>query len=126
MNLVERFFRDLTEDAIREGSFTSVRELQTAIETYLAQRNLAPKARGKCVMTTPFHEHTALGEVPQSATASGNKKAALSRRLRFDGWRGSVLSLRRVRRFSELWFSHCLVFPCPSLSPTSAHVFERR
>ena len=43
MNLVERFFRDLTEDAIREGSFTSVRELQTAIETYLAQRNLAPK-----------------------------------------------------------------------------------
>lgn len=43
MNLVERFFRDLTEDAIREGSFTSVRELQTAIEEYLAQRNLAPK-----------------------------------------------------------------------------------
>lgn len=43
MNLVERFFRDLTEDAIREGSFTSVRELETAIEQYLAQRNLAPK-----------------------------------------------------------------------------------
>ena len=43
MNLVERFFRDLTEDAIREGSFTSVRELQGAIEQYLEQRNLAPK-----------------------------------------------------------------------------------
>ncbi len=43
MNLVERFFRDLTEDAIREGSFTHVRELESAIETYLAQRNLAPK-----------------------------------------------------------------------------------
>lgn len=43
MNLVERFFRDLTEEVIREGSFTSVRELTQAIETYLAQRNLDPK-----------------------------------------------------------------------------------
>jgi transposase len=43
MNLVERFFRDLSEDAIREGSFTSVRELGSAIEEYLAQRNLAPR-----------------------------------------------------------------------------------
>ena len=43
LNLVERFFRDLTEDVVREGSFGSVRELVQAIETYLAQRNLAPK-----------------------------------------------------------------------------------
>jgi transposase len=43
LNLVERFFRDLSEDAIREGSFTSVRELIRAIETYLVQRNLDPK-----------------------------------------------------------------------------------
>jgi transposase len=43
MNLVERFFRDLSEDALREGSFSHVRELQSAIEAYLAQRNLAPK-----------------------------------------------------------------------------------
>lgn len=43
MNLVERFFRDLSEDAVREGSFTSVRELGSAIEAYLAQRNLNPK-----------------------------------------------------------------------------------
>jgi len=42
MNLVERFFRDLTEDAVREGSFTSVAELVRAIEAYLAARNLAP------------------------------------------------------------------------------------
>lgn len=42
LNLVERFFRDLTEDVVREGSFTSVRELEGAIETYLATRNLAP------------------------------------------------------------------------------------
>lgn len=43
MNLVERFFRDLSEDAIREGSFAHVRELEAAIEEYLLQRNLAPK-----------------------------------------------------------------------------------
>jgi transposase len=43
MNLVERFFRDLTEDAVREGSFASVAELVAAIQAYLAQRNLSPK-----------------------------------------------------------------------------------
>jgi transposase len=43
MNLVERFFRDLTEDAVREGSFASVADLVRAIEGYLAERNLAPK-----------------------------------------------------------------------------------
>ena len=43
MNLVERFFRDLSEDALREGSFTSVAELATAITDYLVARNLAPK-----------------------------------------------------------------------------------
>jgi transposase len=43
LNLVERFFRDLTEDSIRSGSFSSVRELTRTIETYLAQRNLDPQ-----------------------------------------------------------------------------------
>lgn len=43
MNLVERFFRDLTEDVVREGSFTSVRELVAAIEAYLIRRNADPK-----------------------------------------------------------------------------------
>jgi transposase len=43
LNLVERFFRDLSEDAVSEGSFTSVRDLTLAIEIYLAQRNLDPK-----------------------------------------------------------------------------------
>lgn len=43
LNLVERFFRDLTEDVVREGSFASVRQLISAIEAYLAERNLAPK-----------------------------------------------------------------------------------
>jgi transposase len=43
MNLVERFFGELTSDVIREGSFASVLELVKDIESYLAERNLNPK-----------------------------------------------------------------------------------
>jgi len=43
MNLVERFFRDLTVDVVRDGSFASVRDLVADIESYLEQRNLSPK-----------------------------------------------------------------------------------
>lgn len=43
MNLVERFFRDITEDVIREGSFGHVQELIDDIELYLEQRNADPK-----------------------------------------------------------------------------------
>lgn len=43
MNMVERFFRDLTEDVVREGSFGSTAELTQAIANYLAERNLKPK-----------------------------------------------------------------------------------
>jgi transposase len=42
MNLVERFFRDLSEDVVRQGSFTSTHELTEAIVSYLAERNLSP------------------------------------------------------------------------------------
>jgi transposase len=44
LNLIERFFRDLTEDLVREGSFASLRQLVSAIEAYLAEHNLAPSA----------------------------------------------------------------------------------
>ena len=43
LNLVERLFADITQDAIRDGSFTSVRQLIAAIEDYLALRNEQPK-----------------------------------------------------------------------------------
>jgi transposase len=43
MNLVERFFRDLTEDVVREGSFGSVGELVRAMNKYLTTRNADPK-----------------------------------------------------------------------------------
>jgi transposase len=42
MSLVERFFRDLTEDVVREGSFRQVKELSDRIMAYLAARNANP------------------------------------------------------------------------------------
>lgn len=42
MNLVERFFRDLTDQVVREGSFRHVKELCDEILAYLAERNANP------------------------------------------------------------------------------------
>jgi transposase len=55
LNLVERFFRQLTDDVVREGSFTSVAELVTAINVHLAHHNLKPvpyrwKADGAAIL----------------------------------------------------------------------------
>jgi transposase len=43
LNLVERFFRDLTQEAIAKGSFENVRSLVEAIDAYLARHNLRAK-----------------------------------------------------------------------------------
>ena len=55
MNLVERFFRDLTVDCIRDGSFTSIKDLVRSIEAYMLERDLEPKryvwkAEGKAIL----------------------------------------------------------------------------
>jgi len=42
MNLVERFFRDLTEEVVREGSFRHVQQLCDDILAYLAEPNARP------------------------------------------------------------------------------------
>jgi transposase len=43
INLVERWFAKLTNDALRRGSHLDVRELRDAIERYIAETNEAPK-----------------------------------------------------------------------------------
>lgn len=43
LNMVERFFRALTDDQLRGGVFRSVVELVGAIEAYLTQHNQQPK-----------------------------------------------------------------------------------
>jgi hypothetical protein len=42
LNLVERFFLDLTVEVVREGSFTHVKELSSQTLAYLAERKAHP------------------------------------------------------------------------------------
>ena len=43
LNMVERFFRDLTENRLRRGVFRSVKDLVAAIDEYLKRHNQNPK-----------------------------------------------------------------------------------
>jgi transposase len=43
LNMVERFFRDLTQNRLRRGVFRSVGDLMTAIDEYLEHHNRDPK-----------------------------------------------------------------------------------
>ena len=43
LNMVERFFRDISERRLRRGVFTSVHELVTAIDEYVDHHNTDPK-----------------------------------------------------------------------------------
>ena len=43
LNLVERFFAEITRKRIRRGTFTSVAELEDAIHDYLLHHNAKPK-----------------------------------------------------------------------------------
>jgi transcriptional regulator with XRE-family HTH domain/transposase len=74
MNMVERFFRDLTEDVVRAGSFCSVEELTTAIANYLAERNLNPKryvwkAKGEEILAKIQRARAKLDEVKRNDTS---------------------------------------------------------
>lgn len=67
LNMVERFFADLTGDVIRAGSFTSVNDLVRDINAYLAERNAAPrpyvwKARGAEILAKIRRARAALAE----------------------------------------------------------------
>ena len=43
LNMVERFFAEITSKRIRRGSYTSVDELEATIYDYLLQHNAKPK-----------------------------------------------------------------------------------
>ena len=43
LNLVERFFAEITITRIRPGSYTSIDDLEDAICDYLVQHNIRPK-----------------------------------------------------------------------------------
>ena len=43
LNMVERFFRDITDKRIRRGVFASLADLESAINDYIAVHNTKPK-----------------------------------------------------------------------------------
>lgn len=43
LNMVERFFRDITDKRIRRGVFSNVAELEAAIKEYIVVHNANPK-----------------------------------------------------------------------------------
>ena len=78
LNLVERFFRDLSQDVVLPGSFASVGELVDSIWTYLAERNLTPqryewRAEGQAILEKIRHARAALARrAPVTKDNSGS------------------------------------------------------
>ena len=65
LNLVERFFRDLSQDVVLPGSFASVGDLVDSIWAYLEERNLQPvryewKAKGSEILAKIHRARAAL------------------------------------------------------------------
>ncbi len=68
LNLIERFFADLTGDVIRSGSFASVKELVNDINAYLDERNANPKpykwtAKGQAILEKIRRARAAVAKV---------------------------------------------------------------
>ena len=68
MNLVERFFRDLTVECVHDGSFSSVAGLIKAMAAYLVDRDLNPvryqwKAEGAAILEKIQRARAALAKV---------------------------------------------------------------
>jgi hypothetical protein len=56
LNMVERFFAEITRNRIRSGTFENVAELKRAIMEYLENHNADPK---------PFIWTKSAGEIPE-------------------------------------------------------------
>jgi len=67
LNMVERFFRDITVNRLRRGVFTSVPELVTAIDEYVAHHNTHPK---------PFIWTKSAADILQKVIRANNRLSA--------------------------------------------------
>jgi transposase len=80
LNLVERWFEELSEKAIRRGSFASVPDLQKAIEEFLSAWNRSPKpfvwtATGEGLMKKIERARAKLEAIKPGCTQPRGKKA---------------------------------------------------
>jgi transposase len=69
LNLVERWFREITDKRIRRGVFRSVAQLETAIEDYINHHNARPKlfvwtAKAEAILDKVRRARAALNKVP--------------------------------------------------------------
>jgi hypothetical protein len=81
MNLVERFFAEITAKRIRRGSYSSVDDLEGAIYDYLLQHNAKPN---------PF-------VWSKTAKTSSPANAAHPMRSMKSGETGSMCQIRNIR-----------------------------
>ena len=75
LNLVERFFAEITDKAIRRGVFKTVQQLEAAIGDYLDARNSQPRpytwtATVDAILEKTARANTALDRTPQSLATS--------------------------------------------------------
>ncbi len=61
LNLVERFFGEITRNSVRDGSFTSVKELEKSMREYVETYNVDPK---------PFRWHADSEEILRKINAA--------------------------------------------------------
>ena len=85
LNLVERFFCEITRDCIRDGSFSSVAELEKANDCHIANRNANPrrivwKAEGEAILRKINAARKVLGMSPVSETKPCAASQGASRR----------------------------------------------
>ena len=64
LNMVERFFRDITTERLRRGVLTCVPELVAAIDEYIAHHNTAPK---------PFIWTKSARDIPQKVIRANSR-----------------------------------------------------
>lgn len=81
LNLVERWFAELTGKAVRRGSFSSVPDLVAAVESFMAHWNLAPKpfvwtARAEDILAKLERCRRRLEEIQPGCTKRRTKAAA--------------------------------------------------
>ena len=83
LNLVERWFEELSEKAIRRGSFVSVADLQTAIDSFLEAWNQQPKpfvwtAKVEDIIKKIERARAKLEEIKPGCTQPRGKKKKIS------------------------------------------------
>lgn len=73
LNMVERWFRELTETAVRRGVFTSVPDLIAAIEAYLQANNNNPKPFVWTATAEEILEKVSRGRVALASIPANNE-----------------------------------------------------